>query len=189
MWHTLAPRRSRRRQTARARRLDPLASIRPLRTTWPGGVVHGRGLRSLTRPLGWMIRANALKPVLSKEALSRPLWRHETRACAGHTAWTDSYYHQHHRLSVGSTSYDRDPHVRGLQRNPPSSSIDPENCAAHSVSIAVALGVWRVVRDAPDGASSDGNNEGAKPEKKFSVRFRRPRTAAYFLRMFSVFRA
>ena len=122
-------------------------------------------------------------------ALSRPLRRHDTRACAGHTAWTDSYDHQHHRLSVGSTFYSHLPHVRGLQRDPPSSSIDPENCAAHSVSIAVALGVRRVVRDAPDGASSDGNNEGAKPEKKISVRFLRSRTAAYFLRMFSVFRA
>ena len=122
-------------------------------------------------------------------ALSRPLRRHDTRACAGRTAWTDSYDHQHHRPSVEFTFYSHLPHVRGLQRDPPSSSIDPENCAAHSVSIAVALGVWRVVRDAPDSAPSDGNNEGAKPEKKISVRFRRPRTAAYFLRMFSVFRA
>ena len=122
-------------------------------------------------------------------ALSRPLRRHDTRACAGHTAWTDSYDHQHHRPSVEFTFYSHLPHVRGLQRDPPSSSIDPENCAAHSVSIAVALGVWRVVWDAPDGASGVGNNGGPKPENFFSVRFRGPRTAAYFLRMFSVFRA
>ena len=55
------------------------------------------------------------------------------------------------------------------ERDAPSSSIDPENCAAHSVSIVAALGVWRVVRDAPDGASSDGNNEGAAGEKNFST--------------------